>query len=274
MSESVRTAFREQARKRFLELLRARYWPLDEERSDKESAAEILDASDAVEDLAQRALDEYRAVREETLDRGLDPPQSPSFLLPERRAARGIETLVSSDRLARLDAQVDDWTQRWNLQAEWCVDVAFRSLDLWSRSPEALARFEWMHRDTGFGVGRVSFVVDEWSRMEPLAEYRKAAAIKLQDLFAGYCESLEGEASRDEIPTVATARTPEAFRWTVQAQVLGQPLNQIADDATRDASTVKRAVDDVLQHVGLQQRPRSRGRTPGSKNRHTVRRRE
>ena len=112
MSESVRTGFREQSRKRFLELLRARHWPLDEEQPDRDTAAGILDASDAVEDLARTALDDYRAVREEALDRGLDPPRSPSFLVPERRAARGIETLVSGECLARLDAKVDDWTRR------------------------------------------------------------------------------------------------------------------------------------------------------------------
>lgn len=272
MPEQYLTAYRESSRKQFLELLRARHWDDDDRRSFRDISDEILSASDVVEDLARCALPDYRAVRSDILGQLSVPPRSPSFLSPSHRGARDIESLVGADRLGRLDSEIDAWANRWNLRADWCVEVAYRSLDLWSQSAEALNRFEWKHRDIGFGAGHVEFSIPEWSRVDSLSEYRKSAKEKLQEQFSKYCDALKDEAAETAIPTGPTSRKPEEFRWTVLSQVMGRTFSEIAENALRDPSTIKRAVDSVLEHLGVERRQHVDGRPQGSTNRHTVRR--
>ena len=209
----------------------------------------------------------------------IDPPSEP------------VETLLSSLR---------DWADRWNLNADWCLEAAYETLRMWALLSKRPERFRFS--SLGWGGVHVSNVPtppEDWPEYDPLFMLRQRylekmlevakAAIADSVLNAGqlkrkralidsivekadsYCDEVEKQYLDQGC---IRARAEESLlernlRWTVQFQVLGRTFSDIAADTEVDTevSTVTRSVNKLLTKLGLSRRPNSgRGRRKGSSN--------
>jgi hypothetical protein len=145
------------------------------------------------------------------------------------KLALAKKPIPSSDRrLQLLHDSVMDWANRWHLEAEWSVELAFETLSYWCERPDALNRRSWRPVFRSLLSTPVSFKIDQWDGIEPLGQYTARGRAELRKQFDEYARKLPEEANLGDIPTILDRHGPAAYCWAVQSQVLSQSHDEIA----------------------------------------------
>jgi hypothetical protein len=99
---------------------------------------------------------------------------------------------------------------------------------------------------------------------------QNALADSVQAAAEDYCRKVNEVYERSQFKRTSEDQKRNLDRhleWTVRVQVKGDSVTEVADSALVEASSVSRAVDEILGLVGIQKRADlKRGRVPGSKN--------
>ena len=262
---------REQARDRFFALLRARYWT-EEERESMEVATDGLEnASDVVEELATVPLILYRKIRDDLLEKrefASRAPRTPFEGVPTyvQLAVAGQPIPSQDERIIDLHDKMIEWTDRWYLRSEWCLERGFRTLERWCSVSGSVDRFSWASTNYALLFTPLSFRISEWDGIEPLSKYRANGKKELTSKFNDYCKRLAAEAHSLGAPVEHARHSGSPYRWTVLSQVLGKTTSEIAHKEGVAQSTVDEAVKALLRHLDIPARPKKIGRPVGARD--------
>jgi len=188
-----------------------------------------------------------------------------------------------------------DWTKRWNIEAEWCLFRALKTLNSWSRYKPLLDDLQWSLSLSGLDnpegepqppVGFPAWnVFDDSNRVYKL-KVENCARQRIVDDPMSQAEKSHREAFiRSLLPTVLKYQDTvisfyrekgfkpvnrkeliKHMKWTVDFQVAGETFKGIARDSRVEPQAVTKAVKAVLQLIELKQRVAPIGRPPGTKD--------
>lgn len=192
---------------------------------------------------------------------------------------------------------------KWNLNTSWMLEITLNTLQLWSHFSKKPERLPFCSTVWGGFKPRTPEPPNGYSPYDPLAMLRdwyldtiqkQALAIITNDPLLGqgdrshavalvstiaanawkYCDEVEEcheTAGFVRCHPNERRNLAQHLEWTVRYQVSRETLISIAQDAgVNNASSVSRAVSDILKLIGLRKRPDAKpGRTRGTKNKRT-----
>lgn len=190
------------------------------------------------------------------------------------------------------------WSQRWNLTADWCFELAFRTIEKWTRPYNQRNKLMWDNEGWGGGVPdewpippdglpfynpldfhrsqykeRLHKQVIESIKNDSILRHgepssRKAFVDSIIAVADGYCSKVDKYAeSLGYKKTREKKKLKQHLVWAVRFQVLSESYSAIAEQERVSVSTVKRAVADILELIELTPRPSSKpGRQRGRKD--------
>lgn len=230
------------------------------------------------------------------------------YMRPEMEQVRQLNLRWTdiAYRIRRLPTQVQafhqslkGWANNRNLNSEWCVEQAYKTVYLWANSseeslkplffsldgwggtipsdaplpPAGLPEYKPLNRWRSTYIADVREMAAQAISNQPIlcnghASYRRAFIETIVEKADQYCESIEHHyLARGFVRSEEGSTLTRDMAWTVRFQVLKESYSKIATAEGVAASTVQRPVDDLLGKLGLQKRPDSRrGRPKGSKN--------
>lgn len=210
---------------------------------------------------------------------------------------------VAASVVETLESEIDAWVKRWNLNADWCKDVAFATLHAWScaspelpklffqhaggggfipASPDPPTGFPKYHPYCGWRDHYLEFVRSKVLKAigdNPLLNQaprpgRKAFADSIVAKAEEYCRSVEDIYDRAgwiRCRSNEKMNLKQQLDWTVRFQVSGKTSSEVAEEANVEQTTVSRAVREILSILPLPPRSDSGpGRIRGTKNKRRV----
>jgi hypothetical protein len=184
----------------------------------------------------------------------------------------------------------------------WVFEIALMNLDVWTALPRtADEEAEYFSAGAGFrgaipsspkppeGLPKYDPITIQhkqyldWIRKQALDAIQEhpilrhgakpkqnAIADSVQAAAEHYCRDVNEVYERSHFKRTSDDQKRNLARhleWTVRVQVIGDTVSEVADSALVEASSVSRAVDEILRLVGIQKRTDlKRGRVVGSKN--------
>jgi hypothetical protein len=202
-----------------------------------------------------------------------------------------------------------DYLQGWaasnNLATDWVFECAYDTLQAWAFTPgrddEEMLKPQWALSSYG-GVlpqtppplaGMPEYTPGFTSRSSYLQEVRAVAikAIESQPILSNsklpqrnsfldsilekaekYCAEVEAAHQQEAwVRQDELREQKEHVKWAVQFQVLEKSFSEIAETENVSVSTVSRAVNNILELIGLNRRPETGpGRKKGSRTRSPI----
>lgn len=183
--------------------------------------------------------------------------------------------------LAAASAALTEWSCRWNLNAEWCLQRAYDALRWWTRHGKVDSVL-WTAAHWGGTVtispqplappnGLPEYVPLFTFREDYLKSIRASRARHgLLKIAGAYCEKVERSyegAGYSRCRNDEKRKLDQHLEWTVRFQVRGESLDDIVATGDIEKSTVFRGVNDMLRLIDLEKRADAkRGRRVGSRN--------
>jgi hypothetical protein len=189
-----------------------------------------------------------------------------------------------------------DWTKHWNLDADWLIFRALKTLNSWSKHKVFRENLQWSsllygiddpenepQPPKGFPVWNVldesaqtyrlkitnqarnRIVQDEvLSQIE--ASHREHFIRQLEPVVKDYQERISEFYKALGYKPVNRLELLKHIEWAVAFQVSGESFRGIAGSADVEPQAVSKAVKSVLSLIGLNQRLTQIGRPPGARD--------
>ena len=190
-----------------------------------------------------------------------------------------IELVNQPESVQKLIYTLNQWAQKYNLNAKWCLQVAYDSIRAWSFYPERPVR--WPLHSVVFSAEYPIDLPDPpegWNEYDPLTTRRlyyvnyvleEARKVLQNNPFLKHCESshrnyylnlvaataedycieVENHLGSSGYKPVGQIRNLQQYmNWTVEFQVQKMTLTEIACKSDVALSTVKRAVVGDSKH--------------------------
>jgi hypothetical protein len=165
---------------------------------------------------------------------------------------------------------LQQWAERWHLEADWCLDTAMRTLRVWAVQPAGSPLLgEWDYPAVSYftpSVQPFSFTHPGW---EPSAGFttRAEAAQAMRVIFEAelstYLDDMEAAAVAIGMQRSPEKRNPEHFMWLARYQVEGHSYHHLAKNVVyRDRKSVAEGVQQVAGAIGLPLREPSKPGKP------------
>jgi hypothetical protein len=189
-----------------------------------------------LEDLGQEPMRLY-------LNAGLDNKKmygSTRSRLWEMLKSQRWAELIGDPRLFLFRQKLWEWGERWKLNHEWCLVVAFETLVDWTLHPELASELAWafMIYSGGYvvrpipGEDRFGFSYRGWHLpFYNRKDYEQAIRESFEAELKNYCDRIEEAAPEHgyiELPSPKHTRKPHLpYEWLVRFRVQGWPINKI-----------------------------------------------
>lgn len=272
MSAKHPNLIREEARSQFFELLRTEHWTDAERKMTAIEPDGLESASQVIDDLAAATFDLYKEIHSDLLAErtrlaAQRDPRGPFDGVPTfvKLAISAQRIEYPDERVVRLHELMVEWVESWDLRADWCLELGFRTLKRWCEVPLAFERRNWAPIEYALIGGLLTFQIPDWNGTIPVSEFRREGKRELAAQIDVYCEKLKQDARSLSAPHELNRHEGAAYRWTVRSQVQGQSYSEIAEVEGADASNVRTAVEQLLNFLGLPSRAKPRGRPTGSR---------
>lgn len=189
---------------------------------------------------------------------------------------------------------LDEWAERWNLNADWLLQIAIDTMGSWCRNPKGRDK-AWnlgTRRNLAGTLRPSEMAVRFQNTWNPLTENRSGASKRLREAASTKIEKRldeieglllersrlpvfkEGAAPRYAVRRTVQKREIEHFAWLVRYQVLEESFEGVARSAHRSPKAIEHGVKKAAALVELHLRkPSTGGRPLGRKDskRRTVR---
>lgn len=147
-----------------------------------------------------------------------------------------FEFVCRSEKSNRLRESLEVWSNTWHLQADWCLEAAFWTLDMWHQSGKPVMAFQYLAWSSNY------------THIEPpiyRPEFREAYPKAVEEYVAAV------DALREPITPQEKRKLPVHLKWTVQCRVLGKSYSQLSDEVGINLENVSRRVREVLTLIDL-----------------------
>jgi len=200
---------------------------------------------------------------------------------PNIRLKRVDKQLLRS--VEALEAALHEWAQRWNLNAEWCLQGAYDALRWWTRHGR-LDNVLWAGANWGGAANppnappppngipeyRPLFMFRETYLQGFRSSGPRHGALKLARTYCAQVDDYYEQAGYSRCKADEKRNLDQHLEWTVRFQVRRESLEDIGN-AGIEPSTVLRGVYDLLRLIYLSKRADAvRGRRYGSKNKRNL----
>jgi len=177
--------------------------------------------------------------------------------------------VTAEDFFRDLRDAMTEWANHWQLNAEWCLDIALQTLRLWIDDVSARNQRVWVFP----AIDLVQFPdlvvkVRGWSPVsnETVAEFSNRARKEFAAVLKEYVHGTRQQAKALGWRAKPSRLDINAHIWTILSHVLRVPLTRIASDTDYHESTVRESVNGVVRTLGLRGK-RPRGRKVGKRRR-------
>jgi hypothetical protein len=260
-------------------------------------------------------------LRDETLSLFLTAKREPVANIPRRTKPQAeqlrkkiIKGAIESSEISlvrqdfeegefKLDKQVSaflqslfDWSKRWNLNADWCLFRAFKTLHSWSRHQSYVEDLQWSTLLFGlddpegeplppegfpawnvFEDSRRAFqkMIEDSARNrlinDPLlskieSSHREDFLRELKPIVKKYQDRVESFYDKKGFERIKRQELIKHIEWTVDFQVSQMRFREIANNSDVEPQAVTKAVKFILKLIDLKQRSAPAGRPSGSKD--------
>ena len=190
-----------------------------------------------------------------------------------------------------------DWSKRWNLNADWCLFRAFKTLNSWSRHKSYVEDLQWS--TLLFGVdnpegeppppnkdfpawnvfedsrGAYQQMIEDSARNrlinDPLlskieSSHREDFLRELKPIVKKYQDRVERFYDKKGFERIKRQELIKHIEWTVGFQVSEMRFSEIANNSDVEPQAVAKAVKFILKLIDLKHRSAPAGRPSGSKD--------
>jgi hypothetical protein len=162
-----------------------------------------------------------------------------------------------------------EWAEYYNLNDQWCLDKAFRTLDQWYQNSAFAERLMWGREAIGYippvGVeeGKFSFTFPTW---DPVSQSRSSYQEEVERAFRQYriryCNRIEELTRERDYVERKRKRDSAHYEWLVWYQVKYKSQSWIVQEFNATRATVAEAIKGAASMCGLTLRPRNAAGRP------------
>jgi hypothetical protein len=184
------------------------------------------------------------------------------------------EIIIYNEHLSALQKSIFEWSQTWNLDAAWCRQRAYHTLDYWCSSPVSHKSLVWNYEPAwgpivAFRQGEHPRFVFEYKTLYPRvgmrAELERLITEDFQAQLKAFLDSRERMAKDAGMSPVRKKREEMHFAWLVFFQVNEMSYERILEQyfpkeyatAKRDGcisertKRIRKAVNEVSRLIRL-----------------------
>jgi hypothetical protein len=154
---------------------------------------------------------------------------------PDWRNFEG-EEITYDENLSALQSNIFDWSRTWKLDADWCRERAFKTLDWWCSYPDMRERLMWNYEPVwetviAFRRGEHPRFTFEYKTLYPRDGHRPTLERRITESFKrelkAFLDSREQMAKEAGMKPVPKKREQTHFEWLVCFQVKGMSPKEI-----------------------------------------------
>lgn len=182
--------------------------------------------------------------------------------------------------VAEFHTAMESWLDRYHIRAGWVLQTAIRTMRVWEHYPKDPEDTTWYEahvleseENLRTPTKNLEVPLPPVNRLlsETKAEIREHYLEAFEKVLRDHLDRIEEEALERSLPIMREKFEFEKhIEWLVRFQVLEESWNSIANSSGCDKSTVQEAVRPLLDFLGLEERPPTRGGRPkGAKDLHS-----
>jgi hypothetical protein len=149
------------------------------------------------------------------------------------------------EALKLLRASIERWASKRHIHTEWCVESAYRTLQVWTVATKPEMRLH------GLDWSSIQDSPPELPSYHPQIQSRESYIASVSAALEAYCDAVESGQTSDQMEKRGTLQTH--LEWTVKKYCLGRSYYSITKEpgAPRNVSSVSRAVHGIAGLIGL-----------------------
>jgi hypothetical protein len=208
-------------------------------------------APEVIEDLRGEPYDAYRQARHVYRDEV------------------NFRNLFEEERFAELRRRLEQWGERWRLDAAWCFEKGWAAFQWWEADQDNPEHYDadfwegddWTGKAVSLGESATSeerefsfrYDIDDLSVIKRAlveAEVKRVFDRELKE----HLDMLEEAAKERRFEEIPTKRGDEHFRWLVRYQVQGWSMLRIAAEYHFGRKTVEDGIASAAELIDLRRR--------------------
>ena len=150
------------------------------------------------------------------------------------------------------------WSEKYNLKQQWCLEKAFKTIDFWYRHPPSANSLMW-NRDVigyippvGIEEGKFMFTFPTWdSCSQSRSDYQRKVEKAFRQYRIDYCDRIEQLTQERDYVEQKRKRDKIHFLWLAWYQVKGKPQSWICNEFHAARPTVAEAIKGAAAMCGL-----------------------
>jgi hypothetical protein len=184
------------------------------------------------------------------------------------------EEITYDQNLSALQKSIFQWSRKWRLDASWCRERAFHTLDYWCSYPDSHKRLAWNYEPVwetvvAFRQGEHPRFRFEYKTLYPREGHRSRLEQRITEAFRrelkAFLDSREQIAKEAGMKPVPKKREKSHFEWLICFQVKGMSPKEILahyephvyegaigrGSLSEYTKRIRKAVNEVSRLIGL-----------------------